>query len=66
MSVGQWFVTLLIGFIPVINLVMYFVWGFGDSAGNVNRRSFSRAMLIWFGILVVTGILVALVAPSTV
>ena len=48
LSTGEWFVTLLVLALPLVGLIMYFVWGFG--AGNVSRRNFCRAALIWLGI----------------
>lgn len=46
-SVGGWFFTLLILAIPVVNIVMYFIWAFVP-AGNINRRNYCRAVLLWF------------------
>lgn len=54
LSVGDWFVTILILAIPIVNIVMYFVWAL-SSTGNVSRRNFCRASLLWaaigFGIM---------------
>ena len=49
MSVKDWFITLLILAIPLVNLVMYLAWAFG-SYGNLNRRNFCRAGLLMFAI----------------
>jgi ABC-type Fe3+ transport system permease subunit len=49
LSTGEWFVTLLILALPIVGLVMYFVWGF-STTGNVSRRNFCRAALIWLAI----------------
>ena len=46
MSVGDWFVTLLILAIPIVNIIMYIVWAV-SSTGNVNRRNFCRASILW-------------------
>ena len=48
LTTGEWFVTLLVLALPIVGLVMYFVWGFGD--GNVGRRNFCRAAPIWLAI----------------
>lgn len=48
MSTGEWFVTLLILALPFIGLIMLIVWALGD--GNVNRRNFCRASLLWFAV----------------
>jgi hypothetical protein len=49
LSTGEWFVTILVLAIPVIGLIMHFVWAFG--AGNVGRRNFCRAALLWVAVL---------------
>ena len=46
MSVGNWFVTILIMAIPVVGLIMLFVWAFGDMA-LLSKRKWARAQLIW-------------------
>jgi hypothetical protein len=55
LTTGEWFVTLLVLALPIVGLVMYFVWGFGT--GNVSRRNFCRAALIWLGIGLVLAVL---------
>jgi len=56
LTTGEWFVSLLVLGLPIIGLIMYFVWGF--SSGNMGRRNFCRAALIWmlvmFGLAIVT------------
>ncbi len=44
MSVGQWLITAIVMSIPCVNIVMLFVWGFGD--GNQNRANYCKASLI--------------------
>jgi hypothetical protein len=51
MTTGDWFVTQLILSIPLVNLIMLFVWGF-SSTGNVNRSNFCKATLIWIAIAI--------------
>ena len=55
LSTGEWFVSLLVLGLPLIGLVMYFVWGFGD--GNLGRRNFCRAVLLWFAVIMCLGII---------
>lgn len=50
LSVSEWLVTLLVLSIPLVNVVMLFVWGFGGGA-HPTRRNFARATLILYGIL---------------
>jgi len=51
MRVADWMLTILVLAIPVVNLVMYLAWAFGSS-GNVNRKTFCQASLLWFAIVV--------------
>jgi hypothetical protein len=59
LSTGEWFVTLLVLGLPLVGLVMYFVWGFGP--GNLGRRNFCRAALLWLAIMAALAV-VALIA----
>ena len=55
MSVKEWIVTMLIMMIPVANIVMLFVWAFGN--GNENRKNYCRVQLIFMLIGVVLSVL---------
>ncbi len=44
LSVGGWIGTLLVMCVPIVNLVMIFVWGFGN--GNQGRKNYALAVLI--------------------
>ena len=57
MSVGSWLITLLILAIPCVNIVIYFIWAFGN--GNENRKNFCRAGLIFMLIAVVLSVLLS-------
>lgn len=46
LSIGEWMVTLIVLAIPIVGIVMYFVWAFGD-ATNPNKRNFCKASLIF-------------------
>ena len=48
---GDWLVMLIVSFIPVVNLILLFIWGL-DSKANPNRRNFARAMLVLVGLYV--------------
>ena len=59
MTVGQWFLTMLILAIPFVNLLMLIVWAAG--VGNRNRVNFCRASLLWTLIVVVLYVVFVLV-----
>jgi heme/copper-type cytochrome/quinol oxidase subunit 2 len=52
LSVKDWIIILIIGAIPVVNIVMLFVWAFGGNA-NPNKKNYSKAALIIAAILIV-------------
>lgn len=55
MTMGEWLVTLLVMLVPCVNIIMMFVWAFGN--GNENRKNFCRANLIMQLIWGVIGII---------
>jgi hypothetical protein len=55
-KLGEWFVTLLIAAIPLVGLIMLFVWSFGGGT-NLNKANWAKATLIWVAILTVLYIL---------
>jgi hypothetical protein len=55
-SIGEWVVTILIASLPLIGLIMLFVWAFGDGA-NPSKKNWAIATLIWFAIAIVLAIL---------
>jgi len=58
MQTTDWMVVLLLVMLPFVGIVMLFIWAFSD--GNLNRRNYARAQLIFVGILSILGILVML------
>ena len=44
-TVRQWIVTLLLIYLPPVNMIFLLYWALGKK-GSVNRRNFSRASLI--------------------
>lgn len=60
---GEWLITLIVLAIPCVNVIMYFVWAFGN--GNENRKNFCRAGLIVMAVgIVLSLILYAVVGAS--
>ena len=49
LTVQEWFLTILILALPLVNLVMYFYWAFAEGI-NLNKRNFCRASLLWAAI----------------
>ncbi|OQB24286.1 MAG: hypothetical protein BWY11_01265 [Firmicutes bacterium ADurb.Bin182] len=47
LSTGSYMLMMLVSFIPIVNLIMLLVWAFSSDT-NLNRKNWSRAMLIWW------------------
>lgn len=56
MDVGNWFLTLFLQSIPIVGIVMLFVWAFGKDQ-NTERSSYAKAFLAWYGIITVFALL---------
>ncbi|MDD4819317.1 MAG: hypothetical protein PHD21_00545 [Flavobacteriales bacterium] len=56
MSVSDWLVTLLLMIIPLVNIVLLFVWAF-SSTENKNRSNWAKAELILLAVVLVLYIL---------
>ena len=50
-----WIGYFIVIVIPIVGIVMCFVWAFTD--GNLNRRNFFRAVLIMMAVSIVLGII---------
>ena len=59
-SLGEWMVTILLCAIPIVNIVMLFIWGFSATT-QPSKANWAKASLIWLAIFVVFYILVFLV-----
>jgi hypothetical protein len=49
-TLGEWLVTLLIASIPVINLIMLFIWAFGSNT-KICKANWAKATLLWMVIV---------------
>ncbi len=56
LSVGQYIVMFLLLCIPIVNVILLFVWSFG-SATPLNKKNFARAALIMGAISVILWII---------
>jgi hypothetical protein len=56
-TTGNWIITYLIMCIPLINIIMLFVWAFGGGA-QASKANWAKASLIWIVISIILVILV--------
>ena len=61
LTIGDWIVTQLILAIPLVGLIMLFVWGF-DSGTHPSKKTYCQAMLIFIGCIFALGIVIMIVA----
>lgn len=63
MSVKDWLITFLILAIPVVGLVMLFIYAFGNDQ-NIHKQNWAKAQLIWIAIILALVFLVFLIFGS--
>ena len=51
-SVGNWMVVYILMCIPLVNLIMLFVWAFGSGA-PASQANWAKATLLWMVIFTV-------------
>lgn len=56
MTLGDWMLTLLLTYIPIVNIIMLIIWSV-DASTNVNKKHFAWASLIFMGIGIVLTII---------
>ena len=42
----EWVIANIISYIPVIGLTMLFIWAFGSSTVNENKKNWAKALLL--------------------
>jgi hypothetical protein len=64
-TLGEWMITILLSAIPIVNIVMLFVWAFGSNT-NPSKANWAKATLIWMVIGVVLAILFVVVIGTAI
>ena len=54
-TLGEWIITIIITAIPLVGLIMLFVWAFGDGT-NPSKKTWAQAYLI----MILVGIILAI------
>lgn len=55
-SIGNWIITLIILVIPLVNIIMLFVWAFNRNT-NITKANWAKASLILLAIWILLGII---------
>lgn len=59
MSSGGWLVTLTLLFIPVVNIILLFIWAFFSDSVPEEKKNFSRASIVLMTILIFVMLVIA-------
>ena len=59
-TVGNWMLTILLMCIPIVNLILLFVWAFGSNTPE-SKANWAKASLIWMLIIIVFYVLLFLI-----
>ena len=59
-TVGNWMLTILLMCIPIVNLILLFVWAFGSNTPE-SKANWAKASLIWMLIFIVFYVLLFLI-----
>ena len=62
-SIGTWVGIILLSCIPCVNIIMLFVWAFGD--GKESRKNWAKAQLIWVAIGIILSIIFYAILGAT-
>ena len=52
MSIGDWIITFIVTYIPLVGFIMLFVWAFGDGT-HPSKKTWAQATLIMMVIVIV-------------
>jgi len=58
-SVGDWMITYLLMCIPIVNLILLFVWAFGSNTPQ-SKANWAKASLLWILVAIIFYIIVFL------
>jgi uncharacterized integral membrane protein len=64
-TIGSWIITYLLMCIPLINLILLFVWAF-DSNTQPSKKNWAKASLIWMAIGIGIAILFSIVFGAVI
>jgi hypothetical protein len=64
-SFGEWFLTLFLTSIPIVGIVLLFVWAF-SSTTNPNKANWAKAGLAWAAIVLVLYLIIFVVIMGIV
>ncbi len=64
MSLGQWIGTLVLTFIPCVNIIMLLIWAFGNGSYVARKRWAQAQLIVMVIVFAITFILSAVLGAS--
>ena len=64
-TLGDWMITILLSAIPIVNIIMLFVWAFGSNT-NPSKANWAKATLIWMLIGIVLFVLFMVIVGTAI
>ena len=65
-SIGEWIITFILLAIPIVNIIMLFVWSFGADV-NQSKKNYAKASLILFAVIIALNVIIfAVSGPSLI
>ncbi|MEJ2194356.1 MAG: hypothetical protein P8X73_05785 [Ignavibacteriaceae bacterium] len=55
MTIGDWIITFIISYIPLVGFIMLFVWAFGDGT-HPSKKTWAQAALIMVVVAIILSI----------
>ena len=62
-SVGEWIITYILMCIPIVGIVMTFIWAFGEDA-KLSKKNWARAVLVLMLVCIIFSIIIGVVAGA--
>ena len=62
-STGEWVLTIFLMAIPLVNIILLFVWGFGSST-ELSKKNWAKAQLIWMLIGIIVAVAGTFIAAA--
>jgi hypothetical protein len=64
-SVGEWIIAYILMGLPLIGIIMTFIWAFGTDA-KPSKKNWARAMLVIWVIVIIFSIIIGVVAGAAI
>jgi hypothetical protein len=60
MTTKDWLITIIISYIPIVGIIMLFIWAFGSDTPET-KANWAKAMLLFYVLMIVLSIVLSIV-----